>query len=155
MKKFTILILTITLLLLFSSCNNQNTKIKEDKTEENKITAQHFFKQTTTNAVIENDYLYEEVVLEVMGIKTTKTIDSVLNSQLEQAKNVSTTLLDDSMKEIGTIWVKHKDGDELIEFGKVYSGRGSEMYIQSFENEHNGVLLISEENEETNTNILF
>ncbi len=136
MKKFTILILTITLLLLFSSCNNQNTKIKEDKTEENKITAQHFFKQTTTNAVIENDYLYEEVVLEVMGIKTTKTVDSVLNSQLEQAKNVSTTLLDDSMKEIGTIWVKHKDGDELIEFGKVYSGKGSEMYIQAFENEY-------------------
>lgn len=155
MKKSIILILTITLLLLFSSCNNQTTKIKEDKTEENKITAHHFSNETTTNAIIENDYLYEEVVLEVMGIKTTKTGDNVLNSQLEQAKNVSTTLLDDSMKEIGTIWVKYKDSDELIEFGKVYSGKRSEMYIQSFENEHNGVLLISEENEDTNTNILF
>ena len=90
----------------------------------------------------------------MFGNKVNADIDQELNGQLEKAKIIKEPVLDDSMKEIGSVWVQYKNSDEMVEFGKVYTGAENKMYIQAFENEHNGVLCISEGNHNS-SNILF
>lgn len=151
MKKIKYVLLFLLVLVCFSACNNPEAN-KSDNTSLPTLG----INITTTIAAetTEINSIYENVIFEIMNKKVNVPLDESLNKQLEQAKTVKEPTLDTSMKETGIIWVQYKDKDELIEFGKVYTGDENKMYIQAFENEYNGVLCISEENE-NNSNILF
>lgn len=160
MKKISSIVLLFILVLCFSACSGKSTDNTTDKNTDNIVSQNStevimtFPNKTTTEKQIFEDSVYEKVYFEMLGTKVNADIDQELNDQLEKAKTIKEPILDDSMKEIGSVWVQYKNSDELVEFGKVYTGAENKMFIQAFENEHNGVLCISEGNENT-SNILF
>lgn len=145
MKKSTLFILLILSFLCFSSCSDasNNSQTTQNTTE----VVFTFSNRTTTEKQILESSIYEKVCFEMFGTKVNADVTKELNDQLEKSKTIKEPVLDASMKEIGSVWVQYKNSDELIEFGKIYSGNGNNMYIQAFENEYNGVLLISDEAE--------
>lgn len=152
MKKIIWLSLLVFFIVCFSACSSKTTG-NTDTQNTTEVTLS-FPNSITTEKQILEDSVYEKVYFEMFGTKVNADIDQELNDQLEKAKTIKEPVLDDSMKEIGSVWVQYKNSDELVEFGKVYTGAENKMYIQAFENEHNGVLCISEENENS-SNILF
>lgn len=150
----------VILVLCFSACSDKTVDNTTNKKTDNTVTQNTtevimtFPNRTTTEKQIIEDSVYVKVYFEMFGTKVNADIDQELNDQLEKAKTIKDPVLDDSMKEIGSIWVQYKNSDEMVEFGKVYTGAENKMYIQAFENEHNGVLCISEGNE-NNSNLLF
>ena len=152
MKKIITLLLLVITILCFSACSDKGTNNTDIKNTTEVIMT--FPNRTTTEKQVFEDSVYEKVYFEMFGNKVNATISQELNDQLEKAKIINEPILDNSMKEIGSIWVQYKNSDEMVEFGKVYTGAENKMYIQAFENEHNGVLCISEENENS-SNILF
>lgn len=152
MKKIVSILLLLFFVLCFSACSDKDTNNTDKKNTTEVIMT--FPNRTTTEKQILDDSVYEKVYFEMLGTKVNADIDQKLNDQLEKAKTIKEPILDDSMKEIGSVWVQYKSSNEMVEFGKVYTGAENKMYIQAFENEHNGVLCISEGNE-NNSNILF
>lgn len=152
MKKVISIFLLVFFVLCFSACSDKSTDNADIKDTTEVIMT--FPNRTTTEKQIFKDSVYEKVYFEMLGNKVNATISKELNDQLERAKTIKEPILDDSMKEIGSVWVQYKNSNELIEFGKVYTGAENKMYIQAFENEYNGVLCISESNE-NDSNILF
>ena len=151
MKQIIFVLLSVFTFLFLSACSNNTSNGEEPKTTE---VIMNLPNRTTTEELILEDSVYEKVYFEMFGNKVDADIDQNLNDQLEKSKTIKEPILDDSMKEIGSIWVQYKNSNEMLEFGKVYTGAENKMYIQAFENEHNGVLCISEENENS-SNILF
>lgn len=152
MKKLVCILLLVFTFLLFSAClDNNKSDIEQQKTTEVIMTLPN---RTTTEKQVLEDSVYEKVYFEMFGNKVNATISQELNDQLEKAKTIKEPILDDSMKEIGSVWVQYKNSNEMVEFGKVYTGAENKMYIQAFENEHNGVLCISE-GKDNSSNILF
>lgn len=151
MKKIIFVLLSVFTFLFLSACSNNTSNGEEPKTTE---VIMNLSNRTTTEELILEDSVYEKVCFEMFGNKVDADIDQNLNDQLEKSKTIKESILDDSMKEIGSIWVQYKNSNEMVEFGKVYTSTENKMYIQAFENEHNGVLCISEGNE-NNSNILF
>lgn len=160
MKKIISFSLLVILVLCFSSCSDKTVDNTTNKKTDNTVTQNTtgvimtFPNRTTTKKQIIEDSVYEKVYFEMLGTKVNADIDKELNDQLEKAKTIKEPVLDDSMKEIGSVWVQYKNSNEMVEFGKVYTGAENKMYIQAFENEHNGVLCISEGND-NRSNILF
>ena len=152
MKKIITLLLLVITILCFSACSDKGTNNTDIKNTTEVIMT--FPNRTTTEKQVFEDSVYEKVHFEMFGNKVNATISQELNDQLEKAKIINEPILDNSMKEIGSIWVQYKNSDEMVEFGKVYTGAENKMYIQAFENEHNGVLCVSDGNE-NNSNILF
>lgn len=150
MKKIKYL-LFILIFVCFSACNNPEAN-KSDNTSLPTLG----INITTTMAAetTESNFIYQNVIFEIMNKKVNAPLDESLNKQLEQAKTVTEPTLDTSMKEIGSVWVQYKNSDEMVEFGKVYTGTENKIYIQAFENEHTGVLCVSEGNDNS-SNILF
>lgn len=152
MKKIISFSLLVTLILCFSACSN---KITDNADTQNKTEViMTFPNKTTTEKQVFADSVYDKVYFEIFGNKVNADISQELNAQLEKAKTIKEPILDDSMKEIGSVWVQYKNSNEMVEFGKVYTGAENKMYIQAFENEHNGVLCISE-GDDNSSNILF
>lgn len=151
MKQIIFVLLSVFTFLFLSACSNNTSNGEEPKTTE---VIMNLPNRTTTEELILEDSVYEKVYFEMFGNKVDADIDQNLNDQLEEAKTIKEPVLDDSMKEIGSIWVQYKNSNEMVEFGKVYTSTENKMYIQAFENEHNGVLCISEENENSSI-ILF
>lgn len=152
MKKIISFSLSVILILCFSACSNKITDNADTQNTTEVIMT--FPNRTTTEKQVFADSVYDKVYFEIFGNKVNADISQELNAQLERAKTIKEPILDDSMKEIGSVWVQYKNSDELVEFGKVYTGAENKMYIQAFENEHNGVLCISEGNDNS-SNILF
>ncbi len=152
MKKIISFSLLVTLILCFSACSNKITDNADTQNTTEVIMT--FPNRTTTEKQVFADSVYDKVYFEIFGNKVNADISQELNDQLEKAKTIKEPVLDDSMKEIGSVWVQYKNSNEMVEFGKVYTGAENKMYIQAFENEHNGVLCISEGNENS-SNILF
>lgn len=152
MKKIISFSLLVILILCFSACSNKITGNADTQNTTEVIMT--FPNRTTTEKQVFADSVYDKVYFEIFGNKVNADISQELNAQLERAKTIKEPIWDDSMKEIGSVWVQYKNSDELVVFGKVYTGAENKMYIQAFENEHNGVLCISEGNE-NNSNILF
>ena len=151
MKQIIFVLLSVFTFLFLSACSNNTSNGEEPKTTEVIMTSPN---RTTTEKQILEDSVYEKVCFEMFGTKVNADIDQELNDQLEKAKTIKEPVLDASMKEIGSAWVQYKNSNEMVEFGKVYTGAENKMYIQAFENEHNGVLCISEGNDNS-SNILF
>lgn len=145
MKKIVSILLLLFFVLCFSACSDKDTNNTDKKNTTEVIMT--FPNRTTTEKQILDDSVYEKVYFEMLGTKVNADIDQELNDQLEKAKTIKEPILDDSMKEIGSVWVQYKNSNEMVEFGKVYTGAENKMYIQAFENEHNGVLCISEGND--------
>lgn len=160
MKKIISFSLLVILVLCFSACSDKTVDITTNKKTDNTVTQNTtevimtFPNRTTTKKQIIEDSVYEKVYFEMLGTRVNADIDKELNDQLEKAKTIKEPVLDDSMKEIGSVWVQYKNSNEMVEFGKVYTGAKNKMYIQALENEHNGVLCISEGNDNS-SNILF
>ena len=152
MKKAIWFSLLVIFIVCFSACSSKTTGNTD--TQNTTEVALSFPNSIITEKQILEDSDYEKVCFEMFGTKANADIDQELNDQLEKAKIINEPILDDSMKEIGSVWVQYKNSDELVEFGKVYTGAESKMYIQAFENEHNAVLCISEGNDNS-SNILF
>lgn len=152
MKKVISIFLLVFFVLCFSACSDKSTDNADIKDTTEVIMT--FPNRTTTEKQILEDSVYEKVYFEMLGNKVNATISQELNDQLERAKTIKEPILDDSMKEIGSVWVQYKNSNEMVEFGKVYTGAENKMYIQAFENEHNGVLCISE-GDDNSSNILF
>lgn len=152
MKKIISFSLLVILVLCFSACSNKITDNADTPNTTEVIMT--FPNRTTTEKQVFEDSVYDKVCFEMFGNKVNADISQELNDQLEKAKTIKEPVLDDSMKEIGSVWVQYKNSNEMVEFGKVYTGAENKMYIQAFENEHNGVLCISEGNENS-SNILF
>lgn len=152
MKKTTSILLLVIVVICFSACSNKITDNADTQNTTEVIMT--FPNRTTTEKQVLEDSVYEKVYFEMFGNKVNADISQELNDQLEKAKTIKEPILDDSMKEIGSVWVQYKNSNEMVEFGKIYTGAENKMYIQAFENEHNGVLCISEGNENS-SNILF
>lgn len=152
MKKIIWISFLVIVVLCFSACSDKGTNNTDIKNTTEVIIT--FPNRATTEKQVFEDSVYEKVYFEMFGNKVNATISQELNDQLEKAKIINEPILDDSMKEIGSIWVQYKNSDEMVEFGKVYTGAENKIYIQAFENEHNGVLCISEGNDNS-SNILF
>ena len=152
MKKIISILLLVIAILCFSACSDKDTNNADIKNTTEVIVT--FPNRTTTEKQVLEDSVYEKVYFEMFGNKVNATISQELNDQLEKAKTIKEPILDDSMKEIGSVWVQYKNSNEMVEFGKVYTGAENKMYIQAFENEYNGVLCISEGNDNS-SNILF
>jgi len=151
MKQIIFVLLSVFTFLFLSACSNNTSNGEEPKTTE---VIMNLPNRTTTEELILEDSVYEKVYFEMFGNKVYADIDQNLNDQLEEAKTIKEPVLDDSMKEVGSIWVQYKNSNEMVEFGKVYTSTENKMYIQAFENEYNGVLCISEGNDNS-SNILF
>lgn len=153
MKKIIITpLLLVIVVLCFSACSDKDTNNIDIKNTTEVIMT--FPNRTTTEKQVLENSVYEKAYFEMFGNKVNADIDQELNDQLEKAKTIKEPILDDSMKEIGSVWVQYKNSNEMVEFGKVYTGAENKMYIQAFENEHNGVLCISDGNDNS-SNILF
>ena len=151
MKQIIFVLLSVFTFLFLSACSNNTSNGEEPKTTE---VIMNLPNRTTTEELILENSVYEKVYFEMFGNKVYADIDQNLNDQLEEAKTIKEPVLDDSMKEVGSIWVQYKNSNEMVEFGKVYTSTENKMYIQAFENEYNGVLCISEGNDNS-SNILF
>lgn len=151
MKQIIFVLLSVFTFLFLSACSNNTSNGEEPKTTK---VIMNLPNRTTTEELILEDSVYEKVYFEMFGNKVDADIDQNLNDQLEEAKTIKEPVLDDSMKEIGSVWVQYKNSNEMVEFGKVYTGAENKMYIHAFENEYNGVLCISEGNDNS-SNILF
>ena len=152
MKKIITLLLLVITILCFSACSDKDTNNTDIKNTTAVIVT--FPNRTTTEKQVLEDSVYEKVYFEMFGNKVNAGISQELNDQLEKAKTIKEPILDDSMKEIGSVWVQYKNSNEMVEFGKVYTGAENKMYIQAFENEHNGVLCISD-GDDNSSNSLF
>lgn len=149
MKKVIYALSLILIIFTFTACSNNS-----ESAEQNNAGLSLTFPNTTTEKQVFKDSIYEKVYFEMLGTRVNVTVDKSLNDQLEEAKIIKEPVLDDSMKEVGSVWVQYKNSNEMVEFGKVYTGAENKMYIQAFENDHSGVLCISEGNE-NNSNLLF
>lgn len=157
MKKTVLILLAIFIVLSTSSCNDKTS----DSNKPNSKTNANVY--TTTNKPIspvlqntensETPYIYKNVYWELFGKKQKVEITEELNSLLEASINVQDPKLTDNLTKLGTILVQYKDDNELIEFGTIYTDSNDNMYIYAFENEHNGVLLVPDTPNNTNTNI--
>ncbi len=152
MKKTISLLLLVIVILCFSACSGKTTDNTYNQNTTEVIMT--FTNRTTTEKQVLEDSVYEKVYFEMLGTKVNADIDQELNDQLEKAKIIKEPILDDSMKEIGSVWIQYKNSNEMVEFGKVYTGTENKIYIQAFENEHNGLLCISDGNDNS-SNILF
>lgn len=142
----------VILILCFTACSNKNTDNADTQNTTEVIMT--FPNRTTTEKQVFEGSVYKKVYFEMFGNKVNVTISQEISDQLEKAKTIKEPVLDDSMKEIGSVWVQYKNSNEMVEFGKVYTGAENKMYIHAFENEYNGVLCISEGNDNS-SNILF
>ena len=154
MKKTLTFLLLIAMTATLTACNS-NTKTNSTTSSEIGNTLPPFPEKTTTEKVEAQNFAYSKVVFEILNSKVSIDIDQALNDQLEQSKTIAEPTLDDSMNEIGTIWVKYQGSDELIKFGTIYSDGSDNMYIKALENKNNGVLLIEENPESNAYNNLF
>lgn len=152
MKKIISFSLLLILVLCFSACSNKITD--NAGTQNTTEVVMTFPNRTTTEKQVFEESVYDKVYFEMFGNKVNATLSQELNDQLEKAKTIKEPILDDSMKEIGSVWVQYKNSNEMVEFGKIYTGSENKMYIQAFENEHNGVLCISD-GDDNSSNILF
>ena len=129
MKKIISFSLLVILVLCFSACSNRITD-NADTQNTTEVIMTFPNKITTEKQVFENS-IYDKVYFEMFGNKVNATISQELNDQLKKAKTIKEPILDDSMKEIGSVWVQYKNSNEMVEFGKIYTGAENKMYIQA------------------------
>lgn len=135
MKKAAILFLCI-LLLVCSACSKTNTDIENTTDVDTDSTSA----AVDTSESKPPDTDISGIYFNIFGSEYEVSVDNETLEILKSAETATEPLATSlSLDEIGTVSITYKDEDAKQEFGKVFLN-GSDIYIQSNENEYGAVV---------------